>query len=238
MACVRIFPQFTSPPPGFGGLRVAEMIAVRMSGLTHLLLGWVARFGGLTLLAVGILDSSFLFMPLGNDLLVVALTAKRHSIPLMFYYAGMATVGSVLGCLLVDLVVRRAGEEGLEKYLSKKRVDYVEGKVRHSAAWALALAAIAPPPFPFTPVIIAAAALQYPRNKLLTVIGAVRMVRFTGLGVLALFFGKRIIRWGEKEAVQVVMVCMMLLFIVGSVFSVVRWIQTSRRSHQPAPQPR
>ena len=40
--------------------------------------------GGLGLLLLGILDSSFLFMPLGNDLLVVALTAAhrermRHS---------------------------------------------------------------------------------------------------------------------------------------------------------------
>ena len=223
---------------GVWRLACSWKITVRMSVLTHFLLGWVARFGGLTLLAVGILDSSFLFMPLGNDLLVIALTAKKHSIPFMLYYGGMATIGSILGCLLVDLVVRKAGEEGLEKYLSKRRVDYVEGKVRHSAAWALAVASIAPPPFPFTPVIIAAAALQYPRKKLLTVVGAVRMVRFTGLGVLAFFFGKRILRWGENGAVQVVILCMVALFIVGSVFSVVRWIQTSRRSHQPAPQPR
>jgi membrane protein YqaA with SNARE-associated domain len=56
---------------------------------------------------MGVLDSSFLIMPLGNDLLVVALTARRHI--LLPYYAGMATAGSVIGCLIMDVIARRGG---------------------------------------------------------------------------------------------------------------------------------
>ena len=82
------------------------------------------------LLLLGILDSSFLFAPLGNDLLVVAMTAHRHTVHAMLYYAFMSTVGSVLGCLLVDLMLRRAGEKGLEKHLPAKRLEYVKCKVR------------------------------------------------------------------------------------------------------------
>jgi hypothetical protein len=37
----------------------------------------VLKFGGLGLLVLGILDSSFLFAPWGNDLLVVALTVAH-----------------------------------------------------------------------------------------------------------------------------------------------------------------
>ena len=37
----------------------------------------VLKFGGLGLLVLGILDSSFLFAPWGNDLLVVAMTARH-----------------------------------------------------------------------------------------------------------------------------------------------------------------
>ena len=76
---------------------------------------WGAFFwglGGPGLLLLGILDSSFLFAPLGNDLLVVAMTARARSVPPMLYYAFMSTVGSVIGCLLVDVVFRRAGEKG------------------------------------------------------------------------------------------------------------------------------
>ena len=65
---------------------------------------------------LGILDSSFFFAPLGNDLLVVAHDGAKHSISQMLYYAGMSTIGSVLGCLLVDVIFRKAGEKGLEKH--------------------------------------------------------------------------------------------------------------------------
>src|SRR5438128_5878905 len=142
-----------------------------MKGFTAGLAAFFWKLGGLGLLVLGILDSSFLFAPLGNDLLVVAMTARRRSIPLMLYYAGMSTVGSILGCLLLDVIFRKAGEKGLEKHLSKKRLDYVKCKVEKNAVWALVLASIAPPPFPFTPFIMAAAGLQYPRVKLLVVTG-------------------------------------------------------------------
>ncbi len=69
------------------------------------------------MLLLGILDSSFLFAPLGNDLLVVAMTAHPSpAMPGLLYYAGMSTIGSVLGCLLVDVILRHAaGEKGLER---------------------------------------------------------------------------------------------------------------------------
>jgi uncharacterized membrane protein YdjX (TVP38/TMEM64 family) len=205
-----------------------------MKALTHLLLGFVWRYGGVSLLLVGVLDSSFLFLPLGNDLLVIALTARMRSIPHLAYYAGMSTVGSILGSLLVDLLFRKAGEEGLEKHLSGRRLDYVKSKITNNASWALALAAIAPPPFPFTAIVMAASALQYPRKKLLTVIGAVRMIRFTGLGVLALYFGDRIISWGSQESVQRWVFGLLVLFLAGSTLSVIQWIRRSRRLPQPA----
>src|SRR2546426_3353941 len=77
------------------------------------------HLGGFGLLLLGTLDSSFLIMPFGNDLLVMALTTRRH---IMWpYYAAMATAGSIAGCLLMDLISRRGGEEGLEKTIGGKR---------------------------------------------------------------------------------------------------------------------
>ena len=207
-----------------------------MKHLTQLLFAFFWHLGGPGLLLLGILDSSFLFAPLGNDLLVVALTAHYHSVPRMLYYAGMSTIGSVIGCLLVDVILRRAGEKGLEHYLPLKRIDYVRKKVEKNAVWALIVASIAPPPFPFTPFIMAAAALQYPRVKLLAVTGIARMVRFTALGVLALMFGRNILHWAQSETIQVVLVGLIALCTVGSVISVVGWVKRSRRSGQPVRQ--
>jgi membrane protein YqaA with SNARE-associated domain len=200
-----------------------------MRHLTQALLAMFWSFGGLGLVVLGILDSSFLFAPLGNDLLVVAMSARKHSVPLMLYYSAASTVGSVLGCLLVDVTLRKAGEKGLEKHLPKKRLDYVKRKVKENAAWALVIAAIAPPPFPFTPFVMAAAALQYPRKRMMAVIGAARMVRFTALGVLALLFGRRILKWAESDIVQGVLIGLVVVCTVGSIVSVAGWIRRSRK---------
>jgi membrane protein YqaA with SNARE-associated domain len=206
--------------------------------MKHLIQGLLAvfwRYGGFGLLAIGILDSSFIFAPLGNDILVVALTAREHSAIRMLYYAAMSTIGSVLGCLLVDLILRPAGEAGLEKHIPKRRLEYVKGKVNKSAGWALAVASMAPPPFPFTPFVMAAAALQYPRKRLLAIVGAARMARFTAIGVLALFFGRRILKWAENDVVQGVLIGFVALCIVGSVISVIGWIRRSRTKAAATP---
>src|SRR3954454_16559113 len=199
-----------------------------MKHLTQVLLALFWKFGGPGLLVLGILDSSFLFAPLGNDLLVIAMTARKHSIPYMLYYAAMSTVGSVIGCLLVDVVFRKAGEKGLEKHLSKRRLEYVKRKVTGNAAWALVVASIAPPPFPFTPFVMAASALQYPRKKMLAITGVARMFRFTALGFLAYYFGKRILKWLDSDVAQWILISMVVLFTVGSIISVVGWIRRSR----------
>src|SRR5882724_10115979 len=152
----------------------------------------------------------------------------------MLYYSFMSTVGSGLGCLLVDVILRRAGEKGLERHLPKKRLEYVKCKVEKNAAWALALASIAPPPFPFTPFVMAAAALQYPRRKMLLVTGVARMVRFTSLGVLALLFGERILKWAENSVLQVFLAGLLVFCTIGSVISVWGWIKRSRTKQAPA----
>jgi membrane protein YqaA with SNARE-associated domain len=203
-----------------------------MKSLARLLFAFFWHLGGPGLLLLGILDSSFLFAPLGNDLLVVAMSAHYGSVPRMLYYAAMSTVGSVLGCLLVDVLLRRAGEKGLQHYLPLKRIEYIKKRVEKNAVWALILASIAPPPFPFTPFIMAAAALQYPRLRLLTVTGVARMARFTALGALALLFGRNILRWAQSETVQMALVGLIALSIVGSAISVVGWVKRSKAVRQ------
>jgi membrane protein YqaA with SNARE-associated domain len=191
------------------------------------LFAFVLRLGGVGLLLLGILDSSFLFAPWGNDLLVVAMTARNPHAASMLYYAAMSTVGSVLGCLLIDVTLRPLGAKGLEKHLSAQRLQRVEKKIRDNAAKALTIASLVPPPFPFTAFVMAAAALQYSRTRLLAVVGAARMVRFTLLGWLALRFGERILRWLKMPVVQGFLIGLIILCTVGSAVSVYGWIRRS-----------
>ena len=192
--------------------------------LRHLAL-FFGSLGGFGLLFLGVLDSSFLFLPLGNDLLIVALAARHHE--RMLYYAGMATLGSVIGCFLTDWVCRKGGEEGLKKRLSPRQLKFVKGKVEKRGGFALAVASILPPPFPFTPFVIAAAAMQYPRRKLLSVIAVSRLIRFCIEGTLAVVFGRRILQLMESPMVQDSMIVLVIVSIVGSVWSVWSWLRKS-----------
>jgi membrane protein YqaA with SNARE-associated domain len=192
------------------------------------LFAFVLKFGGVGLLVLGILDSSFLFAPWGNDLLVVALTTQHPNMTNMLYYAAMSTVGSVLGCVLIDVTLRPLGAKGLEKHLSARRLKRVQTKIRDNAGLALAVASLVPPPFPFTAFVMAAAALQYPRKLLLAVVGVTRMVRFTLLGLLALRFGESILRWSKNPVVQGFLIVLIIICTVGSVVSVYGWIRRTR----------
>lgn len=194
----------------------------------HGFFAFVLKFGGWGLLALGILDSSFLFAPWGNDLLVVAMTARHPTDEKMLYFAAMSTAGSVPGCLLLDLTMRPLGAHGLEKYIPARRLKRVKNKVEHNAGQTLAVASLVPPPFPFTIFVMAAAAMQYSRARLLTVIAATRILRFTVLGFLALRFGTKILQWFKDPVVGGLIIGLIIICTIGSVVSVYRWIRRAR----------
>jgi membrane protein YqaA with SNARE-associated domain len=185
------------------------------------------HLGGLGLLLLGILDSSFLFMPLGNDLLVVALTAKHPD--RMPYYALMAATGSVIGSFFTDVVCRKGGEKGIEQNLSKRTFQYIQGKIKNNAGPALALACVLPPPFPFTPFIIVMAAMQYPRWKMLGIVAVGRAVRFSVEGGLAIGYGRHILDLAENSILQQVIIGLVVVSIIGSVWSIWEWVRRGQR---------
>ncbi|MDP8983111.1 MAG: VTT domain-containing protein [Acidobacteriota bacterium] len=202
-----------------------------MHSFLHTVFVFFVHLGALGLLILGVLDSSFLFLPLGNDLLLMVLTVRHHSLLPLFVAA--AAAGSTLGCFLLDLVVRRQGGAGIRKILSAKRIKYVESKVKDRAATALLVATLAPPPFPFTPVIAAVSALHYPRGRMLGIIAAGRAVRFTVIGLLAIWLGRRLLRITQTPAFEWSMAAFIALCVIGSAFSIYRWINGAGRTAAP-----
>jgi len=181
---------------------------------------------------MGIADSSFLVLPFGNDLLVVVLTVRNHAhLP---FFIVMAAVGSTLGVVLLDLVCRKGGEEGLKKMMRPKRLEYFKKHIANNAAIAIATACIAPPPFPFTLVIGSASAFEYPRAKLLGIVLLARAVRFTIVGLLAIEFGRRILQIAKAPATMWVALGFIIVCVVLSAIQVTKWVRRSR-SRAPAP---
>jgi membrane protein YqaA with SNARE-associated domain len=198
-----------------------------MNHVLRVLAAFFFSLGGFGLLLLGVLDSSFLlFLPLGNDLLVIALTAAHPG--RMPYYVLMATAGSVAGVAFTHWVSAKGGRKGLEGDRKSKRLAYVERKVKENGGIAIATAALMPPPFPFTTFIVVAGALQYPRRKMLWIIAACRGVRFAIEGCLALIYGRRIIQMAQSRYVQDFIIALVAISIAGSAWSICSWVRKSR----------
>jgi len=196
------------------------------SALRHLFV-WLLSLGAFGPLIFGIADSSFLFLPFGNDLLVVVLTVRDHShLP---WYALTAAIGSTLGVLLLDAVCRKGGEEGLKRMMKPRRLEYFKRRMSNQAAVAIGLACLAPPPFPFTLVIASASAFAYPRARLLGLVFIARAIRFTIIGWLAIRFGRDILRIAKAPETTWIMVGFIVVCIIGSAFQVMQWFRRSRR---------
>jgi len=182
--------------------------------------------GGLGLLTLGVFDSSPLVLPFGNDLLVLALSARYHQ--RVLYYVAMATAGSLIGCFMTDWISRKS-ESGQKKFVSGKHLDYIRKQVEKRAGWTLVAASLMPPPFPFTAFVAAAAAFRYPRIKLLSFVGVGRFLRFGIEGALAIHYGRWIIKQAESPLLEHVMIALIVISISASAYSLYRWRRSGFR---------
>jgi membrane protein YqaA with SNARE-associated domain len=184
------------------------------------------RMGVLGLFLLGVCDSSFLFLPFSNDLLLIALVSRGRNPWQWMIYSLAAAFGSVVGVTLVDMVMRKAGKEGLEKFVGPKRLERVQGKIESRGVWTVFLATLLPPPFPFTAAIAAASALQMARRKMLAAVFAGRLVRYTAESLLALYLGRRLLRYIRSEVVDYFVYGLIVLALVGTILTVRKWLQT------------
>jgi membrane protein YqaA with SNARE-associated domain len=195
-----------------------------MHAILQALIHFFFALGGAGLVLLGILDSSFLMLPLGNDLLLVALTASNPD--RMYYYAIMATIGSTVGVIFCHYVCSRMGEKALGK--KTRQIAYVERKVEKYGGLAIGFAALAPPGFPFTPFIVVPSVLHYPVKKMAAIIFGCRLVRFLVEGSLARVYGRHLLRMAKSPVVTDVVLVIMVISLVGSAISIWGWVKKGR----------
>ena len=190
---------------------------------------WIFRFfrrlGLLGLFLMSTLDSSFLVLPFGNDLLLIALVSANRNSWIWIAYVLVSALGSVVGVLIVDVIMRKAGEKGLERFVSAKRVETLKAKLENKAGITVFIATLIPPPFPFTPVVMTASALQSPRMQLLTAVFLGRLIRFGSEAVLALYFGRQMIAFLNSDVVTYFVYGLIGVAIVLSTLSLLRWLK-------------
>ena len=172
------------------------------------------------MIIIGALDSSLLSLPEINDYLVVGRCFRDHNAA--FYFPLFAATGSVLGCFLLYTIVRRGGQAVLRKRFNLQSIKRVERAYERFGFFAIAVPAILPPPLPFKIFVATAGALEYPRWKFLLTVMIARSLRYYVEGILAVYYGRRVLLFMKDNGLVIVSIVATLVLIALVIYFVVK----------------
>jgi membrane protein YqaA with SNARE-associated domain len=189
------------------------------------IIGLVASPIGIVVLAA--LDSTVFFsLPGGIDAAVVLLTVRRQATAWLVVL--LATAGSAGGAALTFWMGMKIGEHRLDRYLSPKRLTRIRRKIHTAGAIRLAVLDLIPPPFPFTPFILAAGALDADATTFFGTLTVCRLLRFGAEAALAVIYGPRLLLWINSDAFRHVLLGAGLLGVALTTLSVAKFLKSSR----------
>jgi len=190
---------------------------------------WIFHLGGLGFIPLGLIDSSIIPLPGSMDVLIIVLSARTGD--LWFYYALMATVGSVIGGYVTYRLARKGGKETLARKFPRRRLDKVYNIFGRWGFGAIAIPAMLPPPAPMVPFLLAAGAMQYSVNKFLVALTLGRIVRYSILAWLAARYGRHMLTFISQFRNPLLIVAIALIAAAIVVF--VALLRTKRKKSAP-----
>jgi membrane protein YqaA with SNARE-associated domain len=203
--------------------------AAATQSVAHDVRHWIAQLGGVGLIPLGLLDASLVPIPGSMDVLTIVLAARDSK--LWFYYAGMATVGSVVGALVTFRLARKGGKETLKRKVSAARAERIIEIFSRWGFWSILIAALLPPPVPMVPFVIAAGATQYSTQKFLAALTLGRLIRYSLLALLAARYGRQIIKFIAHPAHPSWYVAFGVAVFAGVITFVVMSARKKKRVH-------
>jgi membrane protein YqaA with SNARE-associated domain len=205
-------------------------LASGVRGLFFSVLGYFLTPFGIVLM--GILDASMVFfLPLGIDFVVILMTARKPE--LFWLYAMLATLGSMIGSAGTFWIGKKAGENGLTRFVNPHRLEGVKARVERGA-FVVALLGLIPPPFPFTPFVLASGALGMNAYGVLSALSGVRVARFGVEAALASHYGGQILRWMKTPMFKGVIGVFIGLALIGTIVSAIALARSTRKNRAPA----
>ncbi|MBO0859317.1 MAG: DedA family protein [Chloracidobacterium sp.] len=145
-------------------------------------------FGALGIFGIALLDATFIPLPGGPDLAVMALSHQNHSMALAYVIAAIA--GSTIGSLLHYFIGCKGGHAALKRF-SPKKLARVGDLINRYDFWAMLMAAVLPPPFPLKLFLISAGAFRMRLWRFVAAMAVGRGVRFSLEGWMAVSYGEQ-----------------------------------------------
>jgi membrane protein YqaA with SNARE-associated domain len=189
---------------------------------------WLERLGGLGLVLLGLADNSLVPMPGSMDALTIVLSAHQRT--WWPYYAVMATIGGIVGAY-VTYGLGFSGEQALEKKISKKKADRIYSLFKRYGFWSLFVPALLPPPVPFSPFLLVAGALKYPKRNFLVAVGLARALRYTLLAWLGSMYSTQIFGFFQ-EYYQAILWTVVAVAVAGGIAALL-WTWRRKRQGKP-----
>jgi len=174
-------------------------------------------YGGIGLMVLAVADSSFLSLPEVNDILLMTFSIERPS--QMLFYAGLTTIGSVIGCAMLYSVGRNGGEALLKKRFTSKQLLPIERWYQKYGMLAVIVPSLLPPPTPFKIFVLSAGTfgISWPRFLLGVAIG--RSFRYFSEGILAVLYGAAAIAFVQQNfgkigvSISVIILAVVLVYM-------------------------
>ena len=142
-------------------------------------------------------------------------------------YASMAALGSLLGCVLLFLIARKGGEAVFHQKVGK-RGHAIRYWVERNGFGGILAAAMLPPPTPFKFFVLAAGVFEVPLVSFASAIAVARIIRYFGVGYLAVRYGHDALPYLVAHKLQV-SVFVIALVTVG--YAISRLILKEREAH-------
>ena len=197
---------------GLAGIAAAAGRKIsRLEYLSNYLNSVPLYFAAPLMILIGALDSSLLSLPEINDYLVVMRCVSDPKAAL--YFPLFAALGSVIGSFLLYAIMRRGGQAVLRRRFKREHIERVENAYKHYGILTLALPALLPPPMPFKIFVATAGALEYPRWRFAITIMIARGLRYYVEGILAVYYGRRVLRFLHDDGLTVLAIAAALCFV-------------------------
>jgi membrane protein YqaA with SNARE-associated domain len=179
----------------------------------------IFHLGGLGFIPLGLIDGSIIPLPGSMDVLTIVLSARHGE--LWFYYALMATVGSVIGGYVTYRLARKGGKEALSRKFSLRKLEKTYKIFGRWGFGAIAIPALLPPPAPMVPFLLAAGAMQYSVKKFLVALSLGRIIRYSILAYLGMRYGRHMLTFISQFRHPILIAGIALIAIAAVVFVVI-----------------
>jgi membrane protein YqaA with SNARE-associated domain len=180
------------------------------------------------ILLVAFLDSSILSLPEIADILVIYMVTKNPTLFPLFVVS--ATLGSLLGCLLLYYIGKKGGAALVHKRFDAAAVGRTLDAFRRHGIMAVLVPSILPPPAPFKPFVLLAGVADISATRFTIAILIGRGARYTFEGLLALWYGERALAFIHEHATSTA------LAVVGAVIvGFLAYLLWTRRRRQSGP---